>query len=160
VFGTVHRGDRGTILVDWSGSMSLTPRDIEKILAASPRMTIAAYSSRTYGYTEHRNTGELRILAHHGRMANPGDVKNFGHANGVDSPALRWLIKQPGPRFWISDGKVTGQHELVSGELQSECYKLCRDHNVKRFDDIPDFFEKKQAGVQEKDVTFPYRNRK
>jgi hypothetical protein len=138
VFGSVLRGKRGTVLIDWSGSMSLEHKDLEKLLKEVPRMQVAAYSGRTWD-----NEGELRILAKHGRMAKPKDVVQYGQANGVDGPALEWLARQPGPRYWICDGHVTGLEDQYSPKLNREALKIAKEHHIRRFDKLQNFFDHK-----------------
>lgn len=100
-----HEG--GAVLIDGSGSMSLYAKDVLDILKALPAASIAIYS----GYIHERNDvkyhGALRILARQGKRVDDKDIRPHGAGNEVDGPALEWLCKQEGPRFWITDGGVT-----------------------------------------------------
>lgn len=93
-----------TVLIDDSGSMALRIDDIEWILSMLPAARIGAYSGNGNG-------GNMIILAHNGRRITQEDYKRnkSGPSNCIDVPSLEWLCKQPGPRYWVSDGYVTGK---------------------------------------------------
>lgn len=105
IFTYTKRVSGGTVLIDASGSMSLLQSEIMDIVRASPAATVACYSGSG-------SAGKLRILVHDGKrvedqlMDSPG-----GGGNIVDGPALVWLSEQAEPRYWVSDGYVTGSHE-------------------------------------------------
>ena len=67
-------------------------------------------------------------------MAND-DLAPFGPSNVVDQPALEWLARQPGPRIWISDGKVTGCNDRPSRRVKQACAEICRRSHIRRVDD-------------------------
>ncbi len=126
---TRRRRGGGSVLIDTSGSMSLDCDDIDQIIAGSPEATLVAiYSGRAA-------VGELRIVARNGRRVGVDGLTPFGPANVVDLPALEWLAKQPAPRIWISDGRVTGAHDTPSGKLESRCATVCRRSNIQRVGD-------------------------
>ncbi len=109
----------GTLLVDTSGSMSLEPADLEKLLRATRCGTrVAIYSGRG-------NEGELRVVAQGGKRAAAEHLKQFGRGNVVDVPALAWLAKQRGPRIWVSDGAVTGVGDMASKVLRARADAIC-----------------------------------
>lgn len=91
----------GTVLIDCSGSMHLTPDDVDEILRRWPAVTVATYA----GYD---TRGELWIVAKKGKRASKHNIMPDGGGNVVDGPCLDWLAKQRKPRIWISDGGVTG----------------------------------------------------
>ena len=117
----------GTVLIDASGSMSLSEDDIFKILESLPAGTVAMYSGTSGIHRSKRNAprgnadGELNIIAKNQRMV--GNLpKSFGE-NVVDYPALIWLSKMPKPRIWVSDEEVTMLYTNGSGK-QSEAYAI------------------------------------
>lgn len=122
VFGASRRIPGGTILVDCSGSMEWSEDDLESIIAQAPGATIALYGGYGTAY------GELKIAVRNGRrdpsVTGAGDGNNL-----VDGPALEWLASQPGPRIWISDGRVTGTHGITA-----DC--LADAHRIERAGDI------------------------
>jgi hypothetical protein len=138
VFGAVSRGDRGTLLVDNSGSMSLKSEDLERVLEACPRMLVAAYSGNPSF-----NHGVLKVLAKHGRIASAKSLARDGGFNGIDGPALQWLARQPGPRFWVSDGMVNGLDGACNVQLFDECVATVKAHGIKCFYSLPDFYARK-----------------
>lgn len=100
----------GAVLIDQSGSMSMSVEDVEMILSFLPGAVIAGYASSGY-------TGELRVLARSGRRVEREDLLIPKSGNGVDGPALRWIEQFPGPRFWVSDGFITGRNDGAAGEM-------------------------------------------
>ena len=126
VFRRRARRSGGTLLVDTSGSMSLEPADLDRLLLATPHgMRVAIYSGSG-------EVGELRIVADGGRRAAPEHLARFGSGNVVDLPALEWLAKQSLPRLWVSDGVVTGVGDKGSQVLKRRCEAVCRRARIRR----------------------------
>lgn len=92
---------QGTVLVDCSGSMHLTPQQVDEILRRWPAVTVATYNGEG-------NRGDMYIVANKGKRARADQLKPPHGGNVVDGPCLDWLAKQKMPRIWISDGGVTG----------------------------------------------------
>lgn len=118
----------GTVLIDGSGSMSLSLSDVENIVAAAPASMVAIYSGR-------KLSGQLTILARNGRVTNRDGLalsRSSGSGNIVDGPALKWLSAQKGPRVWVSDGYVTGVHDNGSIDLGIAAALLCREGDITR----------------------------
>jgi hypothetical protein len=121
---------RGTVLVDVSSSMSLADEDLERLLVGTGQgMRVAIYSGQG-------SEGELRIVAEGGRRAEGEELARFGSGNVVDLPALRWLARQPRPRLWISDGKVTGIGDQSSPKIRELARAICRRAGIRRVDGI------------------------
>lgn len=126
----------GTILCDASGSMSYSADDIERIIAEAPATLIAFYAGESMA-------GGIIVAAEGGRAADPEDVlsalySRWGGGNEIDGPALRWLSRQPGPRFWVSDEHVgaSGMDFGKYGSAWRECMAICRAASVRVVDDI------------------------
>jgi hypothetical protein len=117
-----------TVLIDVSGSMHLEESQILEIMRYMPASLIATYSGR---HTE----GELRIIAKKGRRAVERDFRYAG-GNVIDGPALLWLAKQKGPRYWVSDGGVTGVHQAMTPTLIAECVLICERYHIMRIDSV------------------------
>jgi hypothetical protein len=118
---------RGTFLIDASGSMALSKQQIEDIVHSVPGVTVAMYNS--YG-----RSATIRIVAKGGKVMR--DFPRFGGGNGCDGPALLWLSRQPGPRFWYSDAYVHG----LSGdynEMRDECFAICRASRITHINPNP-----------------------
>jgi hypothetical protein len=112
----------GAILIDTSGSMSLKPSEVLQLCVAYPGGVIASYSS-------HGHQGYLRIVAKNGKRVENNALTTPGNGNGCDGPALDWLARQPGPRFWISDAGVEGGATGLR-----YCLEVCRRFNITRVD--------------------------
>lgn len=123
----------GSILLDCSGSMRLTTKDIRNVLVAAPFATVACYDGREY------NKGGLRILAMKGRKVSDRDVRApmQGGGNTVDYPALMWLTEQGAPRIWISDGQVVGVGvDPMSRAHVEDCADACTKGSIRRIGSV------------------------
>jgi hypothetical protein len=119
-------GGGGTILVDTSGSMSLSAEHVEKLVrAAGGAAVVAIYSGKA-------DEGELRIVARADWRVSSEFFEPFGGGNIVDLPALEWLARQPRPRVWVSDGGVTGVGDEGCAEILSACEELVARADVTR----------------------------
>lgn len=127
VFATRGRQRGGTILLDGSGSMSLSPTQIEDCLKGAPAAMVAVYSGS-------RMKGTLTILAQRGKRVRVIPDRDAG--NVVDGPALRWLVEQRAPRVWVSDGGITGASPngevSASAAMYREVAELCMAFRVRR----------------------------
>jgi hypothetical protein len=116
----------GAVLIDTSGSMKLSRDDVLRLCAAYPGGVIGAYSGDSHKDGEY---GILRVIARKGRRVPDDQISPPGGGNSVDGPALDWLAKQPGPRYWISDAGVYGGAEGLR-----YCEQVCRRANIERVD--------------------------
>lgn len=128
----------GTILLDCSGSMGLSLRNITNLLDHAPMLTVAGYSDDKKSCA----SGSLAIFIKNGMIADRISVKEWyeirGTGNVIDGPAIRWLIKQARPRIWISDGIVTGVNDEPSKNLDLEIMLLKRIGAIKQYKTISD----------------------
>lgn len=179
VFSNKRQGVQGTVLIDISGSMSLTTQDVEDIIALLPAATIATYSglyipgdrqkrgsSLPWHFADRngRFGGALQIIARGNKQAVPRKGHNgwqvipdyhgggfVSGGNSIDGTALLWLEKQKGPRFWVSDGQVTGarrrynedgsfiyQGDFISQHLAEQCGKICLRSKILRVNSMMD----------------------
>jgi hypothetical protein len=119
-----------TILVDVSGSMSLDADDIESIVTdAGGYATVATYSGS-------RSEGWLTIVARDEYRCSNKDMKPRGYGNIIDEPALEWLARQPLPRVWICDGKVTGKNDEFFEGVTARCKAITRGNQIVRVHNI------------------------
>lgn len=131
------RGVSGSLLLDASGSMGLNahPDMVRATLNFAPCASLAAYAGQSSG-----EYGGLYIMAKKGKRCHdheirPGNVRRgglWGGENVVDYPALTWLATQPGPRFWVSDGQVTGKNCKSNDQMRAQCKMFCDFHGIKR----------------------------
>lgn len=120
---------QGTVLIDHSGSMSLSDDELTELLARWPAVTIATYCGSGSGH------GKLRIIAKNGKRATGGWLNRPGAgANEIDGPALDWLKKQKQPRIWITDGGVSGAYENFHPWFSADAAKKVRQGRIKRID--------------------------
>jgi hypothetical protein len=133
VFRHVKRGNRGAVLVDCSGSMSLTAEDLGTILDVAPLAIVAAYSGDG-------QTGTVTVLADKGRRVSDAILERVADdnpgENTIDGPALDWLAGQSKPRVWISDGWVTGLGKVTAPNLTLDALRLCKVNGIARVDDV------------------------
>lgn len=122
---TIH-GRGGVVVVDCSGSMSLSVEEIKEILSNAPGATVLGYSDKGDESTN------AWILAHKGKMVS--EIPKMGSGNGVDHPAIVWGIKAKqrptSPVIWISDGGVCGKSSGFSEILAVQCVNTCLKNNV------------------------------
>lgn len=130
IFREVVRGDGGVVVFDCSGSMSVNIDEVKAILKHFAGATIMVYTYRG------DNKANAWVLARNGRMVADSEFHDLdlGNGNGVDSPALRWAIRQrKTPKdfiVWVSDGHVTGKGDTSSSELIRECALLSYKYNI------------------------------
>jgi hypothetical protein len=124
VFLDPRKQKGGSVLVDISGSMGLTPEQVYEFVLKCPGATIAQYSG-SY------DSGDLVVVAHKGRIA-PRHMIGAGlGGNIIDGPAVGWLAKQARPRIWVSDTQVTGIGDRGERHLRERTMAFCQKHQVK-----------------------------
>lgn len=120
VFDRTKRSNGGVVLIDGSGSMSLSHKDILDITENAPGATVAVYAT-----DPENKLPNLFVLAEKGRMVEKLPERHGG--NGVDGEAIRWAIKQKqhahAPVVWITDGQVHGVRNGYSDFLGMDCIK-------------------------------------
>lgn len=132
VFDRVQRGSGGVVLIDGSGSMRLSHKNVLRILEAAPGAIVAIYSDMDEGIGEVPN---IHIVAKDGKMvASDKEMPRFGAGNGCDLPALEWAIKQrergSTPVVWVTDGGVCVPHGGWSPKFAVACIRTAQRNNV------------------------------
>jgi hypothetical protein len=109
----------GTVLIDASGSMHCDNERLRNLCRAIPGAQVAYYSS---GGDDSDSTGSLVVFARNGRRFSGAELPHQGGGNSVDLWAVRWLLRQPGPRFLVTDmnfcGGPAGAAELATAECK------------------------------------------
>jgi hypothetical protein len=129
IFSQKPRDNGGIVLLDLSGSMSLSIEDIDKMVEASPGALVAGYSHNK-GKPHSPN---FWVLADRGKRVSTLSGINYGHGNGVDGPALNWaLSKRRGsePIIWVCDGIVTTDEDKGYHEGGKACAEIIKKHKI------------------------------
>lgn len=129
VFDRTVRGQGGIILIDQSGSMSMSDEQIWDLVNTAPGCVIIGYSHAGGRYADQPNTW---VLAERGRVCE--EIRPGNGGNGVDGPALRFALskrKHNEPVIWVCDGMVTdGAGDNWYDNLGEECTELVIKHGV------------------------------
>ena len=127
IFDKVSRGAGGVVVIDNSGSMSLTHKQVQSIVENAPGALVASYSELSDS-----NLPNMYVLADKGRMVK--EIPKQGSGNGVDFPAIEWAVKNKqrssSPVVWVTDGGVCGKNAGFSDTLAMQCINFCRKHNI------------------------------
>ena len=119
IFTQKTRVNGGVVLIDVSGSMSLSDDDVQVILENAPGALVMAYSSNSY-----KGEPNLTILADRGKQVAKIPESIFRGGNGVDGPALEYAIKRRKGNelvIWVTDGLVMGKGGVTNIELGIRC---------------------------------------
>ena len=126
IFDKYVKASGGVILIDCSGSMSLSKEDVRELMVAAPGCTVLAYSAHWRG-----NEPNCYILGEKGKICN--ELPKMGGGNGNDMPAIQYAVKQrqnaKAPVVWVTDGMVyrprgAGQFDEI------ECAKFAQKNRV------------------------------
>ena len=149
IFDRTIKGIGGVMVLDCSGSMDLTKKQIREILEAAPGMTVLGYTDRGTG------TPNAWVLANRGRMVE--ELPFTGSGNGVDLPALEWGVahkqRSNSPVMWVSDGGVCGEGQGSSNALAMACIQYCVRNRiivVPHLDEAIDMLKKMKRGTKGK----------
>lgn len=117
---------KGTVLIDVSGSMGLLDTHIAEMIELLPHATIAVYSGEGDYYRGNARGGDswLVVVARNGRSVETIRDRNIvprGPSNACDGPALLWLSRMEAPRLWVADGHVNSREGSGHHELTIEC---------------------------------------
>lgn len=134
VFDRRAKGRGGVVLIDQSGSMSLTEENIWDIIKQAPGCVIIGYSHRS-GSSSIPN---IWVLAERGAVAETIPKGNCG--NGVDGPAIAFAAKRlrsGEPFIWVCDGLVTdGDNDANAPNLEAEVVALVAKHKIHMVESI------------------------
>jgi hypothetical protein len=108
---TVSEGLGGTILIDASGSMQIPEERLIEFLAHAPALTLGFYNAPSDSYQSSLAYGTIFVYAANGYRASivtTALISGYAHGNMIDYQAIAWLLKQPMPRYLITDRGFTG----------------------------------------------------
>lgn len=131
VFTRYKSGKGAVIVLDLSGSMSLTSEQVDQMIESAHGSTIIGYSQG--GETE----PNCWVIAHNNsRMKGIPRVRG---GNGVDVPALLFADtyrKPKQPLVWVSDGHATGKNDDMTEEIMQATAKTVLALDVHQVIDI------------------------
>ncbi len=122
-----------SLLIDGSGSMSISSETIMKIMQLAPASIIAMYygGDGTLPFThKYHEGGFIVVIGKDGQACSIIDEYRLGGGNYCDGLALRWLGQQPEPRYWVSDGMVTGPGDSERGSTRQDTAWCLRQFNI------------------------------
>lgn len=136
IFDRSMKGQGGIVVIDQSGSMSLSDDDIWKIVEAAPGCVIIGYSHQAGSKT----TPNAWVLADRGKVCEK--IRSGNGGNGVDGPVLRFAAskrRKGEPIIWVCDGVVTdGANDYTDYSLNEECAELVIKHGIHMVADVDD----------------------
>lgn len=130
IFTRKTRALGAVVVIDCSGSMSLSEKDIDDMISVSAGATVLCYSSDSRPSHDNPNA---YIVARKGRRVRK--LPYFHGGNGVDAPALMYGIKvlresSRQPVIWISDEMVTGRGDSGGVSHREETNKIKQRYGV------------------------------
>ncbi|MBF85854.1 MAG: hypothetical protein CL489_15480 [Acidobacteria bacterium] len=151
IFDRKVKGNGGVVLIDYSGSMSLSEKDVLDIMDAAPGCTVACYTTNSHDKDGRAN---LWVLGARGRMTT--NIPRSRGGNGVDHPALVWAVQQKqrrnAPLVWVTDGGVVGPGQGYRDQLAMQCIKTCLKSNVVIRDNVEKAVELLNAIAAQKPI--------
>jgi len=135
VFDRVVRGKGGVVVIDASGSMSLSRNQIREIVLSAPGCTVLTYTCFDWELDDDGEAvmNNAWVLADKGRICDEMPFSN-GSGNGVDLPALEWAVanrkRSSTPIVWVSDMGVSGMWDRFHDALTLKCVEYCQRNNI------------------------------
>jgi len=129
VFDRKVRGRGGIVLIDQSGSMSLTEDDIYGLLEAAPGCVIIGYSHRPGS----SGVPNIWVIADRGQVCERGHIPTGNGGNGVDGPAVEFAQKRRRkgePFIWVCDGVVTDHRDHYMDNLGTICRRQVEKYGI------------------------------
>lgn len=129
IFTRKTRSLGAVVVMDCSGSMSLSEQDLMQLMANTAGATVLCYST---GSRADENNPNAWIVARKNRQVRR--LPDFPGGNGCDAPALRYALtlrdtsKQP--VVWVTDYGVTGLGDSQTEALINECRALVKRNGI------------------------------
>lgn len=129
IFTRKTRSLGAVVVIDCSGSMNLTDRQLGQLMEASAGATVVAYSSN---HTADADNPNCWVVARKGRQVRR--LPDFPGGNGCDGPAISYGVSLRAnsrqPVIWVSDGGVTGSGDVSTPALKKQCKRLVVRHGI------------------------------
>jgi hypothetical protein len=149
IFSRKTRALGGVVVIDCSGSMSLSETDVRQLVTSSSGCTVICYSASGDARRD-AQSGNVHLIAKNGRMVR--HLPYFPGGNGVDVPALEYaqtMRRSGNPMIWISDERVTGIDDTSTPDLRRQAKAFVDKHNVLVVDEVKEavaLLKRLQAG--------------
>lgn len=139
----VKREMGGTLLIDASGSMTITDDLLRRVIEMAPLATVAYFSGSG------RGRGCLVIYADKGKIYNGPKVREDYHGgmpyrnygNDVDYPAIQWLLKQQAPRAFVGDLMACGPAQVFNDAAVEITLTAEKKGMLKRYASVAEYLE-------------------
>jgi hypothetical protein len=136
IFTRKTRALGAVVVIDCSGSMSLSQEDLESLMSVSAGATVLCYST---GNEPSKTEPNGWIVARKGRQVR--HLPHFPGGNGCDGPALLYAQEylrdnSKQPLIWVSDEQVTGRGNCSDVILSEQCDRLKEKYNIKVASDV------------------------
>lgn len=127
VFDKYVKASGGVILIDCSGSMSISKEELKSIMDAAPGCTVMLHAA-------HWRTpaANLYIVGEKGKIC--AEIPKMGGGNGNDLPAIQYAVSKrqtaKSPVLWVTDGQVY-RPKGCGGEFdERECAEYAKRNRV------------------------------
>lgn len=125
------KDEGAAVLIDVSGSMSLSNDNLEYVLTEVPSAIVAIYSGNGA-------RGKLRIIAEGKRRMSGHFKSGMGGGNIVDLEALKWLASRREKRkLWVCDTIITGVGDrFMAPKYVRQAAQIVTDAKIVQLHDI------------------------
>lgn len=134
IFDRTVKGTGGIVVIDQSGSMRISDKELMSLVESAPGCVIIGYSHRS----DSTGIPNAWVLANRGKVCSTIPSGNGG--NGVDGPVLQFaqkLRKKGEPFIWVCDGYVTvSDDSFAPNPLLKWCANFVRKHEIHMTEDI------------------------
>jgi hypothetical protein len=129
IFTRKTRALGAVVVMDCSGSMSLSENDLQQLMSNTAGATVLCYSTGNRADEDNPNAW---IVARKNRQVRR--LPDFPGGNGCDAPALRYALtlreNSKQPIVWVTDYGVTGKGDHQTQALIDECKALEKRNGI------------------------------
>ena len=129
IFDKYVKAQGGVVVIDLSGSMSLSRDEVKEMMIACAGVTVIGYSGY-YGRAEEPNT---YILADKGKIC--AELPKVHGGNACDLPVVEYAVQRKqnpkAPMVWITDGYTYGWSGGAGYLDELECAKFAKKHGFR-----------------------------
>ena len=129
IFDKYVKAQGGVVVIDLSGSMSLSRDEVKEMMVACAGVTVIGYSGY-YGRAEEPNT---YILADKGKIC--AELPSVHGGNACDLSVVEYAVQRKqnpkAPMVWITDGYTYGWNNAGTYIDELECAKFAKKHSFR-----------------------------